>query len=66
MKTSKGLSSILRQNLTMNKRRVDCLCSIMMALMVVRTVSLPQLAVAFLVGSYLIHVRSACKGFFLK
>jgi len=51
MKDIKGLSLILREKLSLNKCRVDCLTGMIMALMVVRTINLQLLSKAIKSGT---------------
>jgi hypothetical protein len=51
MKDIKGLSFILREKLSLNKCRVDCLTGMIMALMVVRTINLQILSKAIKSGT---------------
>jgi hypothetical protein len=50
MKDTKELSESLSKSLTLDKRRIVCLAGMVMALMVVRTISLPKVVTAIMGG----------------
>ena len=50
MRDTKELADSLSKSLSLDKRRVTCLSGMIMALMVVRTISLPQIVTAIISG----------------